>query len=108
MLRRAALACLAVAAAATAARAEPSEPLPAGRLEAIVGVRTGTGSLYNSIGTGLVYGFEAAYSPLRAPQTVGLGLTWSLLWSRHWSDSARIVDELKMVELDVGVRVRYR
>lgn len=103
---RAVVASLAVAAAATTARAEPSEPLPAGRLAVIAGVRTGTGSLYNSIGTGGVLGFEAGYAPLRAPQTIGIGLSWSILWSYYGDGSARIADSMSMVELDAGVRVR--
>lgn len=106
MLRRAVLASLAVAATAGAARAEPSEPLPAGRLAVVAGVRTGTGALFDSIGTGGVLGFEAGYAPLRAPQTIGIGLSWSILWSYYGDGSARVADSLSMVELDAGVRVR--
>ncbi|MBK9032083.1 MAG: hypothetical protein IPL61_12320 [Myxococcales bacterium] len=97
------VAALASTAAPPRARAEP---LPAGRIAGVIGARTGTGSLYNSIGTGLVVGIQAGYAPLRAPQTIGLGLSWSLLWSYYGSGSARVADSMAMVELDAGVRVR--
>lgn len=100
------VACACVVAAMALAAPATAEPMPAGRVSLVSGVRTGTGSLYTSIGTGWVMGVEAGYAPLRAPQTIGLGLTWSLLWSSHGSGSARILDQLQMVELDVGARVR--
>ena len=100
------VACACVVAALALAAPATAEPLPAGRVSFVGGLRTGTGSLYSSIGTGGVLGFEAAYAPLRAPQTIGLGLTWSLLWSYYGSGSARIVDSMAMVELDAGARIR--
>ncbi len=100
------VACACVVAALALAAPATAEPLPAGRVSFVGGLRTGTGSLYSSIGTGGVLGFEAAYAPLRAPQTIGLGLTWSLLWSYYGSGSARIVDSMAMVEFDAGARIR--
>ncbi len=105
-MRLVACACIVAAAALAAPATATAEPLPAGRVSFVGGVRTGTGSLYSSIGTGAVLGFEAAYAPLRAPQTIGLGLTWSLLWSYYGSGSARIVDSMAMVEFDAGARIR--
>ena len=104
LARAAALAATLVAMAPAAPAA--AEPLPAGRVSAVLGGRTGTGSLYSSIGAGVAWGFEAAYAPLRAPQTIGVGVTWSMLWSYYWGDSAPVSDAMRMVELDLGARVR--
>jgi hypothetical protein len=104
--RLAALLLGAMAATAAADEPRPSEPLPAGRLLAVVSARTGTGALYNSLGVGWGIGLEAGYAPLRSPQTVGLGLSWSIAWSSYGSGSARIADSLSMVELDAGARMR--
>ncbi len=100
------VACASVVAAVALAAPAAAEPLPSGRVSIVGGVRTGTSSLYSSLGTGGVLGFEAAYAPLRAPQTIGLGLTWSLLWSSFGSGSARIADSMAMVEFDAGARIR--
>ncbi len=98
------------AAVAAALSAGPSdaigEPLPPARVSAIAGGKLGTGALFDQLGAGLVWGFEGAYAPLRAPQTIGLGVTWSVLWSDFFGGSARVADAWKTVEFDLGLRLR--
>jgi hypothetical protein len=100
-----ALAGVPVVLAATIALAA-GDPLPTGRVSAVIGAKTGTGSLASSIGNGFALGFEACYAPLAPPQTIGFGVTWSTVWSYYGTGSARIADSLAMVELDLGVRLR--
>ena len=39
-------------------------------------------------------------------QRVGWGASWSTTWSYYWAGSARIADQMKILELDAGLRVR--
>lgn len=90
----------------SSARTVAAEPLPPARVSAVIGGKYGTGALADRIGGGLVWGFTAAYAPLRAPQTIGIGLTWSILWSDFLDGSARVADKLETVEFDAGLRLR--
>ena len=92
---------LAVAPAAAAA-----EPLPSGRIALAVGIKSGTGALAGSIGRGYAVGFEAGYAPMTRTQRVGWGASWSTTWSYYWSGSARVADEMKILEMDAGLRLR--
>lgn len=91
-----------VALASTAA----AEPLPYGRIAVVAGVKTGTGAIAGPIGLGRALGFEAGYAPMTRTQRIGWGLSWSTTWSSYGADSARVADEMKIVEMDAGVRLR--
>lgn len=97
-------------AAASAAIAVPaaasSEPLPAGRLSVLGGARNGTGGLADELGLGYAFGVEAGYQPMSPTQRVGWGASWSTQFSRYGEGSSRVADQLKMVEIDLGLRGR--
>lgn len=98
-----ALALVALSATATAAAADP---LPAGRLSVLGGIRQGTGGLADDLGLGYGVGLEAGYQPMGPTQRVGWGASWSTQFSRYGKNSARVSDQLKMVEMDLGLRAR--
>jgi|GEM_PF-2416243 len=83
-----------------------ADPLPAGRVSLVVGIKSGTGSLSSSIGNGYGFGFEASYAPMSRNQRVGWGVSWATTWSRYGAGSARIADEMSILEMDAGVRLR--
>lgn len=85
--------------------AAPSE-LPTGRLSVITGPRAGTGGLADELGLGCVIGVEAGYQPMGPDQRLGWGASWSTLLSWYGDGSARVADQLAMVEMDLGLRVR--
>ncbi|HVV85388.1 MAG TPA: hypothetical protein VHE35_20145 [Kofleriaceae bacterium] len=104
-MRAAAVAALAAAALA-APRVAAADPMPLGRVSGQVGMKAGTGAFAARLGTGFAFGFEAAYQPLGADQSIGLGLSWSTTWSYYGAGSARVADSLAMLEMAAGVRVR--
>ena len=83
-----------------------AEPLPAGRLSVIAGARNGTGGLADELGLGYAFGVEAGYQPMGPTQRIGWGASWSTQFSRYGEGSARVADQLKMVEIDLGLRAR--
>ncbi|MEZ4403021.1 MAG: hypothetical protein R3B06_23565 [Kofleriaceae bacterium] len=87
-------------------RAATAEPLPTGRIGAVLGGKTGTGALSSRLGLGFAAGFEAGYAPLRPTQTIGLGVDWAITWTYFLSGSAPVSDKLRMVEFDLGARLR--
>lgn len=99
---RALLAMALVAASAGTAAAE----LPTGRLSALAGVRHGSGGLADELGFGYAFGVEAGYEPMGPTQRLGWGATWSTQFSRYGGGSARVQDQLKLVEIDLGLRAR--
>ncbi|MBE7448207.1 MAG: hypothetical protein HS111_04790 [Kofleriaceae bacterium] len=95
-----------VATALGAAAPAAAENLPPGRLSAVGGLRAGTGGLADDLGLGYVLGVEAGYHPMGPLQRLGWGVTWATLFSWYGDGSARVADQLSMVELDLGVRGR--
>jgi len=80
--------------------------MPAGRLSVISGPRAGTGGLADELGLGCVVGLEAGYQPMGPTQRLGWGASWSTMLSWYGDGSARVADQLAMVEMDLGLRVR--
>lgn len=95
-----------MAAVALAAPATAAADLPAGRIAIAGGVKSGTGRLASSIGLGYAIGFEAGYAPMERNQRVGIGGSWATTWSYYRGGSARVADEMRMLEMDLGVRIR--
>jgi hypothetical protein len=83
-----------------------ADPLPAGRLSVLAGARNGTGGLADELGFGYVLGVEAGYQPMGPTQRIGWGASWSTQFSRYGDGSSRVADQLKMVEIDLGLRAR--
>ncbi len=83
-----------------------ADPMPAGRLSVVGGVRSGTGGLADELGLGYVLGIEAGYQPMGPLQRLGWGASWSTLFSWYGDGSARVADQLAMVEIDLGLRGR--
>lgn len=98
-------ASVAVAVATLGAATAAADPLPAGRLSFVTGLKNGTGRLANDIGLGYAFGFEAGYAPMGLSRRIGWGLSWGTLWSRY-EGGARISGTLSMIELDFGARGR--
>jgi hypothetical protein len=105
-MRRAALLPAALVAVAVAAGAAAADPLPAGRLSVLGGARNGTGGLADELGLGYVLGFEAGYQPMGPTQRIGWGASWSTQFSWYGDGSARVANQLAMVEMDLGLRAR--
>ncbi|HUQ04224.1 MAG TPA: hypothetical protein VM261_17110 [Kofleriaceae bacterium] len=99
-------AALVSAAAVAAPGVASADPLPAGRLSVLGSARNGTGGLADELGFGYAFGVEAGYQPMGPTQRVGWGASWSTQFSRYGSGSARVADQLKMVEMDLGLRAR--
>jgi hypothetical protein len=91
---------------AMTAVAAADDGLPTGRLSVLGSLRNGTGGLAEELGLGYGFGLEAGYQPMGPTQRVGWGASWSTQFSRYGAGSARVADQLKMVELDLGVRAR--
>jgi len=91
---------------AAPAAAASAEPLPAGRLSVVGGPRNGTGGLADELGLGYAFGVEAGYQPMSPTQRIGWGASWSTHFSRYGEGSSRVADQLKMVEIDLGLRAR--
>lgn len=83
-----------------------AEPLPSGRLSAVGGLRSGTGGLADELGLGYALGFEAGYHPMGPEQQLGWGASWSTMLSWYGDGSSRVADQLALVEMDVGLRLR--
>ncbi len=83
-----------------------ADPLPPGRLSAVLGARNGTGGLAGELGMGYALGVEAGFMPMGPTQNVGWGATWSTQFSWYGDGSARVADQLAMVEMDLGLRAR--
>lgn len=97
---------LVVAALVAAPTAAAAEDLPTGRLSFLTGARNGTGGLAEELGLGWMVGIEAGYKPMAPTQRVGWGATWSTQFSWYGDGSARVADQLAMVEMDLGLRAR--
>jgi len=103
---RAAIVAGAVIAVAMVAARPAAADLPAGRVALAGGVKSGTGRLASTIGRGYAIGFEAGYAPMSRTQRIGIGGSWSTTWSYYRGGSARIADEMRILEMDVGARLR--
>ncbi|MBZ0233572.1 MAG: hypothetical protein K8M05_14700 [Deltaproteobacteria bacterium] len=97
---------LVVAALVSAPAAAAAEDLPTGRLSVLAGARNGTGGLAEELGVGWMVGIEAGYQPMAPTQRIGWGATWSTQFSWYGDGSARVADQLAMVEMDLGLRAR--
>lgn len=96
---------LAVAALAAASPAA-AEPFHHGRITVHGGLEAGTGRYASRLGLGWAIGAEAAWEPMADDQAVGVGLSWSTTWSYYGAGSARISDQLGMLQLAAGARLR--
>jgi hypothetical protein len=83
-----------------------AEPFPNGRLSAVGTSRWGTGGLADELGFGWGVGFEAGYYPMGPDQRLGWGVSWSTMLSFYGDGSSRVADQLALVEMDAGVRLR--
>ena len=83
-----------------------ADPVPSGRLSAVGGIRTGTGSLDDSFGLGALYGIEAAWEPLPEGRRLGYGIHWNVLFGDFGSDPAAITGDLDILEMGLGARLR--
>ena len=92
--------------AAVAAPSARADDMPTGRISGQAGLQASTGAFAARLGAGWAFGFEAAYQPLRPDQSIGLALSWFTTWSYYGSGSARIADQLAMLQLGAGARVR--
>jgi len=97
---------LAIAAVLALPANATADPLPAGRLSVLAGARNGTGGLADELGLGYAIGFEAGYQPMGPTQRIGWGASWSTQFSWYGDGSARVADQLAMVEMDLGLRAR--
>lgn len=102
---RLARALAAVMALGVAAPAQ-ADRLPVGRVSLTAGAKHGTGALATSLGFGYAYGLEAGYAATTPAQRIGWGGSWSIVWSDYGADSARVSPTMKVVELDLALRVR--
>jgi hypothetical protein len=91
---------------AMTAVAAADDGLPPGRLSVLGSLRHGTAGLAEELGFGYAFGLEAGYQPMAPTQRVGWGASWSTQFSRYGENSARVADQLKMVEMDLGLRAR--
>ncbi len=81
--------------------------VPAGRLGASIGLRTGLGRLSSDFGLGLIGSIEAGYHPTPIDRRLSFGIHWAV--RRGWfgnDDEASVAGSLQLTEFDFGGRVR--
>ena len=100
---RAALVVLVLVGTAAPARADV---MPSGRLSAVGGIRTGTQSLDDAFGLGVLYGIEAAWEPMPDGRRISYALHWNVLFGDFGADPAAITGELDILEMGLGARLR--
>src|SRR5690349_1484536 len=83
-----------------------SDAQPAGRLSTVIALRAGTGGLAEELGFGCAFGLEGGYQPMGPEQRVGWGVSWSTMLSWYGDGSTRVADQLALVEMDAGLRLR--
>jgi hypothetical protein len=64
------------------------------------------GGLADELGFGYALGVEAGYQPMDPEQRIGWGASWATMLSYYGSGSARVADQLALVEMDLGLRLR--
>jgi hypothetical protein len=102
-MRAAVVVLVLVAALAAPARADV---MPSGRLSAVGGIRTGTQSLDDAFGLGVMYGIEAAWEPMPDGRRLGYAIHWNVLFGDFGADPAAITGELDILEMGLGLRLR--
>lgn len=83
-----------------------ADTMPSGRLAGVGGIRTGTSSLDDAFGLGVLYGIEASWEPMPDGRRIGYAIHWNVLFGDFGSDPAAITGELDILEMNLGARVR--
>lgn len=98
----------AIAALALVGLAAPAhaDTMPSGRLAGVGGIRTGTSSLGDAFGLGVLYGIEASWEPMPDGRRLGYAVHWNVLFGDFGSDPAAITGELDILEMNLGARLR--
>lgn len=96
-----------VAAVLLVAAPARADTMPSGRLAAVGGIRTGTTSLDDIFGLGVLYGVEASWEPMPDGRHVSYALHWNVLFGDYGADAAAITGELDILEMGLGARIRF-
>lgn len=100
---------LGIVIAALAATAH-ADPLPASSIGLVFGGGKGTGKSDKTLGIGYFqFGGQAAWQPMTTDRRIGWSFKWQFMFGTLYdSDSARIDDVLRTLQMDfmAGVRVR--
>ena len=83
-----------------------ADVMPSGRLSGVGGIRTGTQSLDDAFGLGVMYGIEAAWEPMPDGRRISYALHWNVLFGDFGADPAAITGELDILEMGLGARLR--
>jgi hypothetical protein len=87
-----------------------AEPLPSGTIGPVFGITSGTGADAKRLGYGVYpFGLQASWQPMSTEQSRGWSLRWATMFGRLYNGSAtQIGDELRTVQMDLTVGLRYR
>jgi len=83
-----------------------ADVMPSGRLSGVGGLRTGTQSLDDAFGMGVLYGIEASWEPMPDGRRISYGIHWNVLFGNFGSDPAAITGSLDVLEMALGARLR--
>lgn len=87
-----------------------AEPLPSGTIGPVFGITSGTGADAQRLGYGFYpFGLQASWQPMSTEQRRGWSLRWATMFGRLYDGSAaQIGDQLRTVQMDLMVGIRYR
>ncbi|HET9626810.1 MAG TPA: hypothetical protein VFP84_35850 [Kofleriaceae bacterium] len=96
----------------TVAGAPPghADPLPSGSIGVLFGGGAGTGKSRNTLGIGYYqFGGQAAWQPMNTDQHIGWSFKWQFVFGTMYeSDSARVDDFLRTLQMDFLAGIRFR
>ena len=93
-----------------AATTASADPLPSGTIGPVFGITSGTGADAKRLGYGIYpFGLQASWQPMSTEQRRGWSLRWATMFGRLYNGSAaQIGDELRTVQMDLTLGIRYR